>query len=112
MGVPNYAYDWALPFVSGESRARSLSNVEAVEQAAEYGATICFDEVAKTPYYNYRSTDGIEHVVWFEDARSINEKLLLVNEYALNGASYWNLMKYFPQNWAVLNSLYNILKVL
>lgn len=112
VGIPNYAYDWALPFVSGDSRARSLSNVEAVEQAAQYGATIYFDEVAKVPYYNYMSSDGIEHVVWFEDARSINEKLLLVNEYGLNGASYWNIMKYFPQNWAILNSLYNINKVL
>lgn len=112
IGIPNYAYDWALPFVRGESRARSLSNVEAVEQAAEYGATIYFDEVAKVPYYNYISADGIEHVVWFEDARSINEKLLLINQYGLNGTSYWNIMKYFPQNWAVLNSLYNINKVL
>lgn len=112
IGVPNYAYDWALPFVIGESRARSLSNVEAVEQAAEYGETIYFDEVAKVPYYNYMSADGVEHVVWFENARSINEKLLLINEYGLNGASYWNIMKYFPQNWAVLNSLYNINKVL
>lgn len=112
MGIPNYAYDWSLPFVSGESKARSLSNVEAVEQAAKYGTTIYFDEVAKTPYYNYISADGIEHVVWFEDARSINDKLLLINEYNLKGASYWNIMKYFPQNWAVLNSLYNIKKVL
>ncbi|WP_455713975.1 glycosyl hydrolase family 18 protein [Anaerosporobacter sp.] len=111
MGVPNYAYDWALPFVRGESRATSISNVAAVERAAEYGATINFDEEAKTPYFNY-TTDGVEHVVWFEDARSINYKLQLVNEYGLNGASYWTIMKYFPQNWVVLNSLYNINKVI
>lgn len=112
MGIPNYAYDWALPFVKGESRATSLSNVAAVERAAEYGATINFDELAKTPYYYYTSSDGVDHVVWFEDARSIDYKLRLVNEYGLNGASYWNIMKYFPQNWVVLNSLYNIIKVL
>lgn len=112
MGIPNYAYDWALPFVKGESRATSLSNVAAVERAAEYGATINFDEVAKAPYYNYTSSDGIDHVVWFEDARSINYKLLLVNEYGFNGASYWNIMKYFPQNWVVLNALYYIRKVI
>ncbi|WP_310605360.1 glycosyl hydrolase family 18 protein [Anaerosporobacter sp.] len=112
MGVPNYAYDWTLPYVRGESRARSLSNVAAVEQAAEYGVVINFDELAKAPYYNYTSTEGTDHVVWFEDARSINAKLLLVDEYGFNGASYWNIMKYFPQNWVVLNSLYNIRKVL
>lgn len=112
MGIPNYAYDWALPFVKGESRATSLSNVAAVERAAEYGVTINFDEVAKAPYYYYNSSDGVEHVVWFEDARSINYKLQLVDEYGLNGASYWNIMKYFPQNWVVLNSLYYIRKVI
>lgn len=112
VGVPNYAYDWALPFVRGESRAMSLNNEKAIERAAEHGATIYFDEVAKVPYYNYTSADGVEHVVWFEDARSIKEKLLLVNQYGLNGASYWNIMKYFPKNWTVLNSLYTINKVL
>ncbi|WP_167958926.1 glycosyl hydrolase family 18 protein [Anaerosporobacter faecicola] len=112
MGIPNYGYDWALPFIRGESRAKSLSNVAAVEQAAQYGATIMFDEVAMAPYYNYQRSDGVEHVVWFEDARSIEAKLRLVNEYGFNGASYWNIMKYFPQNWLVLNALYNIEKVL
>lgn len=112
MGVPNYAYDWALPYIKGESRAKSLGNVAAVEQAVQYGATIYFDELAKTPYYYYKKADGVEHVVWFEDARSINDKLLLVKEYGFNGVSYWNIMKYFPQNWIVLNSLYNIEKVL
>lgn len=112
MGIPNYGYDWTLPFVRGESRARTLSNVEAEEQAAQYGVSISFDEVAKTPYYNYVGIDRLDHVVWFDDTRSINDKLLLCNEYGLVGGSCWNIMKYFPQNWAVLNSLYNINKVL
>ena len=33
MGVPNYGYDWPLPFIEGESRARSLSNTAAVDLA-------------------------------------------------------------------------------
>ena len=35
-------------------------------------------------------------------------KLALVPEYGLRGASYWNVMRWFPQNWLVLNSLYDI----
>lgn len=108
MGVPNYGYNWTLPYVQGESRADSISNIEAVELARKYGAEILFDDVAKAPHFNYTDEEGREHEVWFEDAESIDTKLRLINEYGLRGAGYWNLMRPFPQNWAVLNSLYNI----
>ena len=104
MGIPNYGYDWTLPFVAGESRARSLGNVQAVELAAEYGASIRWDPTAQTPFFYYTGTDGAEHVVWFEDAESIDAKLGLITEYALRGCSVWNLMRWFPQLWTVLNA--------
>lgn len=111
MGIPNYGYDWTLPFVKGESKARSLGNVEAVELAARYGAEILFDFSAQSPYFNYTDEEGREHVVWFEDARSIDAKLRLIAEYGLTGAAWWNIMKFFPQNWLVASSLYDIRKV-
>jgi spore germination protein len=108
MGIPNYGYDWTLPFVQGESRAKSLSNVGAVELAQQVGAEIRFDETAQAPFFNYYDDERRQHVVWFEDARSIDAKLALPIEYGLQGVSYWNVMRWFPQNWAVLNALYNI----
>lgn len=108
MGIPNYGYDWTLPFVRGESRADSISNVEGVDLARRYGVNIEYDTYAQSPHFNYTAEDGREHEVWFEDAESIRQKLLLINEYNLKGAAYWNLMRPFPQNWAVLNSLYEI----
>lgn len=112
MGIPNYAYNWALPFVSGQSRAQSFGNTEAMALAASVGAVIRFDNVAKSPFYHYYEPTGIEHVVWFEDARSISAKLALIPEYGFHGGSYWNIMRYFAQNWAVLNSLYSVTRVL
>lgn len=109
MGIPNYGYDWTLPYVKG-SRARSISNVGAVDLAREVGAEIKYDYNAESPYFNYYDSDGNEHVVWFEDARSIQAKLELVEEYDFVGVSYWNIMKYFPQNWLVLNSMFNIFR--
>ena len=47
-----------------------------------------------SPYFEY-SLNGAEHVVWFEDARSINAKLRTISQYNLTGAGYWNLMRYF-----------------
>lgn len=107
LGIPNYGYDWTLPFQQG-NRARSISNPEAVSIAADHYAAIRFDEAAQSPWFRYVDDSGQEHEVWFEDARSIWAKLDLARTYSLRGVGYWNLMRPFPQNWAVLNALYRI----
>lgn len=111
MGIPNYGYNWTLPFVQG-SAAQTISHTAAVNLALREGAEIQFDEEAQSPYFNYFNDQGREHVVWFEDARSIEAKLLLVDKYNLGGVSYWTVNSFFPQNWLVLESLYNVNKVL
>ena len=108
LGIPNYGYDWPLPFRQGETRAQSISNQEAVEIAVRQGAEIQYDQEAQTPFFYYTGADGREHVVWFEDARSMEAKLRLVAEYGFLGAGYWNLMRPFPQGWTVLDSLYEV----
>ncbi len=112
LGLPNYGYDWPLPFVRGTTEATSIGNVAAVERAAQYGATIQYDETSQAPFFYYTSEEGIEHVVWFEDARSMDAKLRLIFEYGFRGGSYWNIMRFFPQNWLVANALYDINRVL
>ncbi len=108
LGIPNYGYDWPLPYISGESKATSISNRYSVQLAQKFNARILYDEQAKSPWFKYRDEQGIEHEVWFEDARSIPAKLNLISEYRLHGAGYWNLMRPFPQNWTILSSLIKI----
>lgn len=110
MGIPNYGYDWTLPYVEGNA-AEKISNTEAVERAARVGATIQFDETAQTPFYRYFDNQGRQHEVWFENEASIRAKLNLVAEFGLAGVSYWNLMDYFPANWVVLDSLFTTVKL-
>lgn len=105
LGIPNYGYDWKLPFVQGISRATSIGNRQAVEIAREKRAEIFFDETAQTPYFNYTDASG-EHIVWFENARSIKAKFDLVNSYNLAGMGYWNLMREFPQLWLIQNAMF------
>lgn len=109
LGIPNYGYDWPLPFRQGVTKATSISNQYALQLALRYGAEIQFDNAAQTPWFRYTDGQGIGHEVWFEDARSIQAKLHLISEYGLSGAGYWNMMRPFPQNWQVLTSLYQIL---
>ena len=109
LGIPNYGYDWTLPFVQGQSRARSISNEEAVALARRYGAEILFDETASAPWFRYRDEADTIHEVWFEDARSMGARLRLAAEYGMYGVGYWNLDRPFAQNWLMVNELYNIL---
>ncbi|NLK37952.1 MAG: LysM peptidoglycan-binding domain-containing protein [Epulopiscium sp.] len=111
LGIPNYGYDWALPFIRGTTAAVPLGNEEALALAQSVGAEIQFDELAQSPFFRYYDDDGKEHVVWFEDARSILGKLNLLSEKQLKGAGYWNLMRPFTQNWLLLNALYDIEKI-
>lgn len=108
LGVPIYGYDWPLPFQRGTTRAESLSPQRAVELARRYRTDILYDEQAQAPYFYYTDRSERQHVVWFEDARSMDAKLRLVREYGLQGVGYWNLMRAMPQNWTLLNALYNI----
>lgn len=108
LGIPNYGYDWPLPYVRGSTKATSISSQQAVALARRYRADIQYDERAQAPWFRYTDESGVIHEVWFEDARSIEAKLALIPEYRLTGAGYWNLMRNFPQNWLVLSSLYKI----
>ncbi len=108
LGIPNYGYDWTLPYVKGESRADSISNVEAIEIAARNGAEIQYDVASQAPWFRYTDAEGRAHEVWFEDVRSIQQKFNLINEKALRGAGYWNFMRPFQQNFSLLEYMFDI----
>ncbi len=112
LGIPNYAYDWKLPFERGVTAAVTINNLGAVNRAVFYNAEIQFDEKSKSPFYYYTDpSDNSEHVVWFEDVRSMEAKYNLVSEKNIRGCGYWNLMYPFPQNYLLLNSMFNIIKI-
>lgn len=108
MGMPDYGYDWT----EGVFPAEHLPAQRAVARAFEVGAEIQFDPVSQAPFYRYTDAQGRRHTVWFNDARSIQALLRLVDEYRLRGISVWTIVEYFPQFWLVLDSMYNVAKVL
>jgi len=102
LGIPNYGYDWTLPFERGISQAVTIGNQYAVVVAGRYGSEIRYDKTEQSPFFNYRSA-RTNHNVWFEDVRSIRAKLDVTAENGLLGVGYWNLMRPFMQNWSLLN---------
>ncbi|MDO4292743.1 MAG: glycosyl hydrolase family 18 protein [Eubacteriales bacterium] len=105
LGIPNYGYDWPLPFRQGETKATAVTLQYAVQLAIENDAAIRFDEASMSPHFRYRK-NGTEHEVWFEDVRSLREKFSLLAEYDLRGAGYWQIMRLFFPNWILLSDTF------
>ena len=108
MGFPNYAYDWALPYEAGTTRATLIGNEAAPLLAFEKRAEIEYDPVSQTPYFHYTDPNGVVHEVWFEDVRSSQAKFDLVEEYGFRGLGYWNFMRPFTANFSLLNARFTI----
>jgi spore germination protein len=110
MGQNLYGYDWTLPYEPGGEFARALSPQAAIELAKEENVAIQYDYKAQAPFFRYWDDAGSEHIVWFEDARSIQAKFNLIKELDLRGISYWKLGLPFPQNWLLLEDNFKIKK--
>ncbi len=109
LGIPNYGYDWPLPYERGVTKARSLGTQEAIRLAVDHGAEILYDKTAQSPYFYYQDGDT-RHVVWFEDIRSVSAKFALLKELGLAGAGYWQLMRLFRAAWLLAENEFRIWK--
>lgn len=112
VGYSLISYDWLLPYVPGTSYANSLSINSSVRLAQDVGATIEYDIVSQSPFFNYLQGADSKHMVWSVDARSIEALMQLITSENLCGASFWNLMVYTAQLWLVINSQFEIIKLI
>jgi spore germination protein len=113
VGKPLLSYDWPLPFIQGTTIANSLSIDAALDLARSTDAIMIYDDVSKTPYFQYNSirfSTPIQHIVWTQDARNILALTELVIEYNLAGIAVWNIMLYHEQFWLVVLPQFDIIK--
>lgn len=114
-GVSLIGYNWTLPYITGKSSAPSLTLNSALRLASDIDAIIEFDDVSKTPFFNYNEyvfDIPAKHIVWMIDARSIDALNNLISEYGLTGIGLWNIMIYYPQIWLVIISQYEVQKLI
>lgn len=110
LGVPLYGYDWPLA-ASPQTVGTAISVSNAVELAMRYQVPIRYSQEAESPYFRYVDESGQNHIVWFEDPRSMSVKLLLVHEYRLKGLGAWQLNLNLPQGPWLLRKFFRIQKV-
>ena len=77
-----------------------------------HNVAIQYDETAKAPHFNYVDAEGKQHVVWFEDARSMRARFNLVKKYGLRGVNNLRVLgSHFPQNWLLIEDLFHVNKI-
>lgn len=109
LGQNLYGYDWKHPYQEG-TYATTVSPQRAIEIARENNAIIEYDRDAEAPFIKYSDKEGKDHIVWFEDARSLQAKFALIKDLDLRGISFWKLDFDFPQVWPLLEDSFNIIK--
>lgn len=111
MGMTNYGFDWTLPYAPGTA-AKMLAFTDAEAIAARTGAIIRFDISSQSPYFYYEDDIGENHMVWYDNERSIRARLELVDIYNLGGVSFWTINLFSPASYQTLTALYDVRKVL
>jgi spore germination protein len=108
MALPLYAYDWVVPDLPTVD-ATALSVNAAQNLALSHFSLIHYDVKNESPYFYY-TQDSRQHIVWFEDPRSLLAKYRLLEAYELPGVAFWRLGFNFPQNWAYIKDNIQVLK--
>lgn len=98
MGVPLYGYDW----VQGNG-AKVISYRRATELAHRMGAPLRWDARQHSTFFTYES-QGKRHTVYFEDVRSLKEKLDLAIRRGIRGVALWEMNLSYPELWATLQT--------
>lgn len=111
MGIPTFGIDYIKN--GSDYRKMAVSASAGLEIANGRAITSAFNEQSRTPYIQYTENTRKfpeEHLICYEDARSISEKLDMLDRYKLGGVSIMSLDYNCPVLWQVLNQRYNILK--
>ena len=55
------------------------------------GALMGYSEVYRNPYITYTTEDGTDIFLWYEDSRSVSDKIQLARLFGINGVSLWRI---------------------
>ncbi|MBI2908366.1 MAG: hypothetical protein HYX92_12020 [Chloroflexi bacterium] len=99
LGVAWYGYDWNRT-TGTPAIPRRYSQV--MEAAQRNGASIQYSDDG-SPLIRY-TEGGQVHEIWFENRRSVEDKLALVGKYNVAGAAGWRMGQEDPEVWQAMNA--------
>src|SRR5208337_1704645 len=88
LGIPLYGREWGE--TSGATTSHSLAYKDLKQFLADPGSERHWDDTSRTTWFQLRDGETLR-TAWFDDARSLREKLKLVQLDHLCGYAAWRL---------------------
>jgi spore germination protein YaaH len=98
LGIPFYGREWIQS--GGETLVRTLAFADAQNRIEQMSVERLWHERWRAPWFQYSDEIGL-HVGWYEDNRSLEAKLELVQKYHLRGFAAWRLGLEDPEFWTL-----------
>ncbi len=93
-----YGYDWP----AGSTSANELPLNAIVALAKRKHARIVIDRASGNPFFRYTTSAGTPHIVWFQNNRTVAQRLRLARSLHLRGIAIWALGQETPAVWSVI----------
>jgi spore germination protein YaaH len=102
LGIALYGREWT---DDGHNlQARTIPYPETQALLERLSLKPQWDERLRSPWFRYR-TSGTVRSVWYENARSIQSKLQLLERYHLRGFAAWRLGVEDPRIWSLVSAM-------
>lgn len=98
LGIGLYGRDWNV-----EKNTCTTVYQSTLDQllASSRSKVLGFDPNTFTPYIDYLDDNGSQHRVWYENRKSLDEKMAVALENNLPGVSFWRLSGAFTDFFAI-----------
>ena len=95
VGLSTHGYDW-----NGRD-ATALTYRLIEEKIGDATSSVTLDKGASSAIYKYEDED--KHEVWFENAQTLKQKMLLIlNKYGIDKFALWRIGAEDPKFWEEL----------
>ncbi|OGH16004.1 MAG: hypothetical protein A3C30_00910 [Candidatus Levybacteria bacterium RIFCSPHIGHO2_02_FULL_40_18] len=96
VGLSTHGYDWGAEVVG-------LTYPEVVEIIKQKKLNPTYNVTQSSQMVSYQDTDGQRHSLWFEDAKTIYEKMkIAMSEFGINKFAFWRISAEDPKVWDIV----------
>ena len=88
LGIPLYGREWTANDEGSTSRSLTSKDVRELIERPE--VTVQWNAKWRSPWFEYKDGSAIR-TVWYEDSRSLKEKISLMRQFQLRGFAAWRL---------------------
>lgn len=102
LGLPFYGYHWTVTEAGETVDGAYLPFAEAERLRCEHRVWRAWDWDGLSRYFHFREPDqpNVEHIVHYDDAASLAQRMQLISRYHLAGVAFWSLGQEDPDVWS------------